>query len=66
MSERAQQLMDAVWDARQNGADTETKLVAAILRLASDAVRCYTAQNGIEVLDRQDLINITYELTELK
>lgn len=64
-SDRATRLMKQIWHARENGADTEEKLVAVILRLAADTVKCYNANNGLEVLDRQDLINLTYELDEL-
>ena len=42
MTERAEQVMYSIWNARDNGgADTENKLVAAILRIVSENVVCY-------------------------
>ena len=66
MTERAQQVMNAVWEARNNdGADTENKLVAAILRIVSENVVCYNAQNDLIVLDRNDLLNLADEIEAL-
>ena len=45
MTERAQNFMNAVWEARNNGADTEPKLVAAILSLVAENTKFYNAQN---------------------
>jgi hypothetical protein len=57
--------MKAVWDCRNNqGADTEEKLVAAILRTAAESVRFYTAQNDLIVLDKNDLLQLAEELNE--
>ena len=39
MTDRAQAFMNAIWEKRNNGADTEEKLVSAILRLAVENVR---------------------------
>ena len=62
-SERAQQVMDSIWNARNNGgADTENKLTAAILRIVSENVVCYNAQNDLIVLDRNDLLNLANEV----
>jgi hypothetical protein len=36
MTTRAQEFMNAVWEHRNNGADTEEKLVAAILFIAAE------------------------------
>ena len=60
---RAKEFMSSVWDQRNNqGADTEEKLVAAILLLASNYVKSYTAQNDLIVLDRQDLLQLAEEI----
>ena len=65
MTERAQNFMNAVWDARNNqGADTEEKLVSAILQLAAETVKYYNAQNDMVVLDKNDLIQLAEELTQ--
>jgi len=62
MTERAAAFMNAIWEARNSGADTEEKLVSAILRLAAENVRSYNAQNDLIVLDRNDLIQLAEEL----
>jgi len=65
MSERSQAFMNAVWDCRNNqGADTEEKLVSAILQVAAESVRSYTAQNDLQVLDRDDMLQLAQELQE--
>lgn len=64
MSERSQNLMTKIWDERNSGADTEEKLVAAILRLIADEVKSYNAQNNLVVLDKNDLLNLANELCE--
>lgn len=66
MTERAQQVMEYIWQARNNdGADTENKLTAAILRIVSENVICYNAQNDLLVLDRNDLLNLANEVEAL-
>jgi len=66
MTERAQQVMDAIWESRNNGgADTENKLTAAILRIVSENVVSYNAQNDLIVLDRNDLLNLADEIEVL-
>lgn len=65
MTERAQEFMKSVWEHRNNGADTEEKLVAAILRVTADNTRSYTAQNDLIVLDRNDLLQLAEELNQL-
>jgi hypothetical protein len=66
MSERSQEFMNAVWDCRNNqGADTEEKLVSAILQVAAETVRSYTAQNDLIVLDQKDLLELSEELNSL-
>ena len=65
MTERARDFMNAIWDCRNNqGADTEEKLVSAILQVAAENVRSYTAQNDLQVLDRDDMIQLAQELQE--
>jgi hypothetical protein len=65
MTERAQEFMKAVWDCRNNqGADTEEKLVSAILQVAAETVRFYNAQNDMVVLDKQDLLQLAQEIVE--
>ena len=66
MTERAQQVMEYIWQSRNNGgADTENKLTAAILRIVSENVVCYNAQNDLIVLDRNDLLNLADEIEAL-
>lgn len=65
MSDKAQEFMTRVWDARNAGADTESKLVSVILSLSCDYVRTYTAQNDLIVLDRNDLTELSNEIANL-
>jgi hypothetical protein len=66
MTERAQNVMNAIWDSRNNqGADTENKLVASILRIVSENVTHYNAQNDLIVLDKNDLLNLANEIESL-
>jgi hypothetical protein len=66
MTERAQNVMNAIWDSRNNqGADTENKLVASILRIVSENVTQYSAQNDLIVLDRDDMLNLASEIESL-
>lgn len=62
MTERAAAFMNAIWEARNSGADTEEKLVSAILKITADVVKFYNAQNDLIVLDRNDLIQLAEEL----
>jgi hypothetical protein len=65
MTDRAQEFMKVVWDCRNNqGADTEEKLVSAILQVAAETVRFYNAQNDLIVLDKQDLLQLAQEIVE--
>lgn len=67
MSERAQDVMNAIWDSRNNqGADTENKLTAAIVRIVSEYIVNYNAQNDLIVLDRDDLLNFADEIESLE
>jgi hypothetical protein len=65
MSERAQRVMNAIWDSRNSGADTENKLTAAILRIVSEDVTAYQAQNDLVVLDKNDLLSLVSEIESL-
>ena len=66
MTERAQKVMDFIWESRNNGgADTETKLTASILRIISENVVAYTAQNNLIVLDKDDILNLANQISEL-
>ena len=57
--------MNAVWDCRNNqGADTEEKLVSAILQVAAETIKSYTAQNDMIVLDKNDMLQLAQELVE--
>lgn len=66
MNERAQNVMSLIWESRNNGgADTENKLTASILRIISENVVAYTAQNDLIVLDKEDLLNLANEISTL-
>jgi hypothetical protein len=62
MNERAKKLMDEIWAARNSGADTEEKLIAAVLRIAAENVQFYTAQNDLIVLDKNDMLELAQQL----
>jgi hypothetical protein len=62
MTDRAQAFMNAVWELRNNGADTEEKLVAAVLHLAAENIQFFQAQDGRIVLDKNDLLQLIQEL----
>jgi hypothetical protein len=66
MNERAQNVMSLIWESRNSGgADTENKLTASILRIISENVVAYTAQNNLIVLDKEDLLNLANEISKL-
>jgi hypothetical protein len=65
MTERAQKMMDSIWESRNQGADTENKLVASILRIVSENVIDYTAQNGLIVLDKNDVMDLANQIESL-
>lgn len=67
MTQRAEQLMNEVWTERNTWADTESKLVAAILRKMITHVRTYTASsmNNLQVIDTSDLLTLSKELEQL-
>ena len=64
MNERAKKLMDEIWAARNSGADTEEKLIAAVLRITAESVQFYNAQNDLIVLDKDDILQLAQELEE--
>lgn len=64
MTTRAQEFMNAVWEHRNNGADTEEKLVAAILLIAAENIQFYNAQDGRIVLDKNDMLQLAEELNQ--
>lgn len=67
MSDRAQQLMNEIWNERNTWADTENKLVAAIIRKTMEHVRTMTAQkmNNLTVLDKGDMMTLSKEIENL-
>ncbi len=60
----SQEFMSAVWERRNSGVDTEEKLVAAILSLITENIKSYTAQNGIQVLDKDQILKLVDELNQ--
>ena len=67
MTERAQKLMEQVWQERNTWADTEQKLVAAIIRKAIEYTKTMTASkmNNLTVLDKGDMMTLSKELENL-
>ena len=67
MTDRAQKLMDAIYQERNTLADTEQKLVAAIIRQTMEYVKTMTAQkmNNLTVLDKGDMMTLSKELENL-
>jgi hypothetical protein len=67
MTDRAQKLMDAIYQDRNTWADTESKLVAAIIRRTTEHVRTMTAQklNNLTVLDKDDMMTLSKEVENL-
>jgi hypothetical protein len=64
MTDRAQDFLNAVWEARNNGADTEENLVSAILKLAAENTQFFQAQDGRIVLDKNDMLQLAEELNQ--
>ena len=59
MSERAQNLMDQIWNIRYSNPDiTEKELVSSVLQLAVEHIQFYNAQNDMIVLDKNDLLKL--------
>ena len=66
MSERAQNIMNAIWESRNTGgADTENKLTASIIRIISNQIIHYQASNDLSVLDKNDILNLASEIESL-
>jgi len=63
---RAQKLMDDIWHERNTWADTETKLVAAIIRKLMPHTRTLHASSiNLDVLDKNDLLKLSKEIEDL-
>ena len=67
MTDRAQKLMEQVWNERNTWADTEQKLVAAIIRKMLEHVKSMTAAklNNLTVLDKSDMLALSKEVENL-
>lgn len=67
MTDRAQKLMDSVWQERNTWADTEQKLIAATIRKAMEYVKTMTASkmNNLTVLDKGDMMTLSKEIENL-
>jgi hypothetical protein len=63
---RAEEFMRLVWDKRNSGADTEQKLVAAIISLAAETATFYHAENVGTVIDKVDLLQLSKEVSNLQ
>jgi hypothetical protein len=64
MTERSQNFMSKIWELRNTGADTEEKLVAAILKVVAENTKSYTAQDNLIVLDKNDILELAEELEQ--
>jgi len=64
MTDRSQSFMNSIWNARNSGADTEEKLVSEILKILSETVVYYNAQDGRIVLDKNDVLTLAEELNQ--
>ena len=64
MTERSQNFMSKIWELRNAGADTEEKLVAAILKVVAENTKSYTAQDNMIVLDKNDILELAEELEQ--
>ena len=63
MSERAQNLMDQIWNIRYSNPDmTEKELVSSVLQRAVEHIQFYNAQNDMIVLDKNDMLQLAEEL----
>ena len=63
MTERAQNLMDQIWNIRNSNPDmTEKELVSSVLQLAVEHIQFYNAQNDMIVLDKNDMLQLAEEL----
>ena len=60
--------MDAIWHERNTWADTEQKLVAAIIRKTIENSRTMVAakMNNLTVIDKDDMMTLSKEIENLK
>lgn len=67
MTERAQKLMEQVWQERDTWANNEQKLVAAIIRKTLEHVKTMTATklSNLTVVDKNDMLLLSKELEKL-
>jgi hypothetical protein len=67
MTNRAQELLNQVWHERNTWANTESKLIAAMIRMMLTHAKTYKAStmNNLEVIDKNDLITLSKELEQL-
>jgi hypothetical protein len=65
MTDRSKNFMNLIWEQRNAGADTEEKLVSAILKSVAENILTFTAQDGRVVLDKNDLLKLAEELNEI-
>lgn len=67
MTDRAQKLMTEIWEERNSWANTEQKLVAAVIRKTLDHCKTFVAQrmNNMSVVDKTDLLELSKELENL-
>ena len=67
MTDRAQKLMDEIYQERNTWADTEPKLVAAIIRKTIDNCRTLVASksNNLTVVDKSDMLQLSKEVEKL-
>ena len=61
---RAKDFMNKIWELRNAGADTEEKLVAAILKVVAENTKSYTAQDNLIVLDKDAILELAEELEQ--
>ena len=68
VSDRAQKLIDSIWHERNTWADTEQKLVAAVIRKTMEHVKTMTASklNNLTVIDKSDMMALSKEIENLK
>lgn len=64
MSDRSKLLMNKIWESRNNGSDTEEKLISSVINHVAEMTKYYHAQNDLVVLDKEDLLNLAKELLD--
>jgi hypothetical protein len=65
--DRATKLMEDIWEDRNSWADTEEKLVSAVIKRTSAIIKSYVAEkmNNLTVLDKNDMLKVSEELEAL-